>query len=98
MNDKLATYAAVKNLFMELMQDGSLRCEIFFRENQDRKYLHLKAKCAGEAIDYYYGLTEFCIHRFINDGNEVLISKKPEIFTSIIKRNIDELINKTEVI
>lgn len=98
MKESLNTYNVIRNYFKQVLQDGSLPCRISFKEDLDNKALHLSLEDDGVIADYYYCLNGFAIHRFINKTGEVLISKVPENFIKIINRNINEVINKTEVI
>ncbi len=98
MTDYLTSYYCIKDIFKTLLQDSSLSCEISYKENKDNLALHFSIKNEKTIVDYYYCYSDFAIHRFINEENEVLISRNPDYFTKIIERNINEIINKTEVI
>ena len=83
---------------MDNLQSSELPCEFSFKEDKDNLALHFSVKNKDRILDYYYCFGDFAIHRFINEEKEVLISRNPEIFSKIINRNIEEIINNTEVI
>lgn len=85
-------------MFKTLLQDSSLSCEISYKEDKDNLALHFSVKNEDTIVDYYYCYNDFAIHRFINEEKEALISRNPDYFTKIIERNINEIINKAEVI
>lgn len=90
-------YCEIKNFFKSSLCNQQL-CEMTFKENNDNLALYFSIKNKTTKVDYYYCFGDFAIHRFINDANEVLISKNPENFIKIISRNIQEIINNAEVI
>ena len=98
MTDYLESYCCLRDMFKTLLQDSSLSCEISYKEDKDNLALHFSIKNEDTVVDYYYCYNDFAIHRFINEKNEALISRNPDYFTKIIERNINEIINKAEVI
>ena len=94
----LEIYSELKSYFMDNLQSSNLPCEFSFKEDKDNLVLHFAVKDKDRVLDYYYCFGDFAIHRFENEEKEALISKNPENFVKIISRNIEEIINNTEVI
>ena len=98
MSKNIEYYHELKDFFMQNLQNGDLPCEFLFKEDKDNLALHFNVKNESVSVDYYYVFGDSAIHRFINDTNEVLISKNIDIFIKFFSRNINEIINKTEVV
>ena len=98
MKNKLEYYNAVKGLFSNILQDGSISAGVTFKENKEEKVLWLSVSGNSVVVDYYYPINALVPRRFVNDGNERLMPMDPTVFAKVIGRDIDAVINKTEVI